>query len=387
MIEAVVVWDLDRLTRRPVEIEHFIDLADRKGVMLASVGGDVDLGTDNGRMFARIKGAVARAEVERKSARQRRANEQRAASGLPHAGRRCFGYEADGVTVRDREAQEVQHAVQSLLRGVPVRRITREMNERGATTTAGGPWRPTEVRRMLVNARYAGLRVHRGEQVGVGKWPAIVDPDDHAAVVALLASPERHKAGAPTRHLLSGIARCGVCDGRIFGVTDKVKGTIYFCESRRHVSRKAADIDSLVVDATLVLLSEPHLLAMLAGEDAAVEQSSLRERERLLRTRLDDLAISYAEGEIDRAQLSAASARLRAELRTTSEALAANIRQPVLRDLASSPDVIAAWNSLDMDRRREVIECLASIVIHPAGRGRRSFDPSTVTVTPAKGPE
>src|SRR4051812_386706 len=27
-VNAVIVWDLDRLTRRPIEIEHFIDLAD-----------------------------------------------------------------------------------------------------------------------------------------------------------------------------------------------------------------------------------------------------------------------------------------------------------------------------------------------------------------------
>ncbi|MDT5181978.1 MAG: hypothetical protein QOI29_136, partial [Mycobacterium sp.] len=29
-IGAVVVWDLDRLHRRPMELEHFIDLADEK---------------------------------------------------------------------------------------------------------------------------------------------------------------------------------------------------------------------------------------------------------------------------------------------------------------------------------------------------------------------
>src|SRR4051812_5246885 len=51
-ISAVVVWDLDRLTRRPIEIEEFISLADEHKVSLASVGGDVDLATDNGRMFA-----------------------------------------------------------------------------------------------------------------------------------------------------------------------------------------------------------------------------------------------------------------------------------------------------------------------------------------------
>jgi site-specific DNA recombinase len=45
-VDGVVVWDLDRLTRRPIEIEQFIDLADRRGIALASVGGDCDLATD-----------------------------------------------------------------------------------------------------------------------------------------------------------------------------------------------------------------------------------------------------------------------------------------------------------------------------------------------------
>src|SRR5690606_35447771 len=36
-IDAVVVWDVDRLTRKPAELETFIDLADRHGLALASV--------------------------------------------------------------------------------------------------------------------------------------------------------------------------------------------------------------------------------------------------------------------------------------------------------------------------------------------------------------
>ena len=82
-VDAVVAWNLDRLHRRPIELEHFIALADQKHIALATVGGDADLSTDDGRLFARIKGAVARSEVERKSARQKRANEQRAHNGTP----------------------------------------------------------------------------------------------------------------------------------------------------------------------------------------------------------------------------------------------------------------------------------------------------------------
>ena len=57
-IGAVVAWHLDRLRRRPIELENFIALADAKGIALATVTGDVDLGTDQGRLDARITGAA-----------------------------------------------------------------------------------------------------------------------------------------------------------------------------------------------------------------------------------------------------------------------------------------------------------------------------------------
>ena len=71
-VDAVVVAQLDRLHRRPIELEHFIDLADEKHIALACVSGDVDLATDDGRFMARVIGAVARKEMERKSWRRSR---------------------------------------------------------------------------------------------------------------------------------------------------------------------------------------------------------------------------------------------------------------------------------------------------------------------------
>src|SRR5699024_11139253 len=65
-IDAVVCWAVDRLTRRPVELEHVIDMHERLGVKLATCAGDIDLGTDQGRLMARVLGAFARGEVERK---------------------------------------------------------------------------------------------------------------------------------------------------------------------------------------------------------------------------------------------------------------------------------------------------------------------------------
>ncbi|MBA3290875.1 MAG: recombinase family protein, partial [Actinobacteria bacterium] len=290
-VDAVVVWDLDRLTRRPIELEHFMDLADRRKVALASVGGDVDLATDNGRMFARIKGAVSRAEIERKSARQTRANLQRAESGAPPAGgRRCFGYSPNGSEVIDAEAAEIRKAVDALLAGASIHGIARDLNERAVRTSTGATWRNTEVRAMLRNPRYAALRVYQGEIIGKGSWPPIIDEDTHYAVVAVLSQPERHKAGPPRRYLLSGLALCGVCEARIYGVTEKHKGPLYRCESRKHVNRRAEDVEHFVERIIIARLSRPDAAELFALPDKSDQVAALREDEAGIRARLDGLA-------------------------------------------------------------------------------------------------
>jgi site-specific DNA recombinase len=72
-IDAIVTWHNDRLHRSPRELEGFIDLVELTGVRVAVVsGGDYDLTTPDGRLAARIVGAVARKESEDRSRRVRR---------------------------------------------------------------------------------------------------------------------------------------------------------------------------------------------------------------------------------------------------------------------------------------------------------------------------
>jgi DNA invertase Pin-like site-specific DNA recombinase len=95
-IDAVVVWHLDRLHRQPIELEEFITITEDAGIArnLATVTGEVDLSTDDGRFMARIMGAVARKEIERKKVRQQRQSLQQAQSGKGW-GPRAFGYNGD----------------------------------------------------------------------------------------------------------------------------------------------------------------------------------------------------------------------------------------------------------------------------------------------------
>jgi site-specific DNA recombinase len=38
------------------------------------------------------------------------------------------------------------------------------------------------------------------------------------------------------------------------------------------------------------------------------------------------------------------------------------------------------WDGLDTARKRAVIEALTPVIIHPAGRGARSFNPAAVVI-------
>ena len=121
--DALVCYDLDRLTRIPRQLEDWIDAAEDKGLLLVTANGEADLSTDGGRLFARIKASVARAESERKAARQRRAGRQRAEAGAMPLGVRLTGYTTGGEIVED-EAAVIRQVFTRFSEGDTLRGIT-----------------------------------------------------------------------------------------------------------------------------------------------------------------------------------------------------------------------------------------------------------------------
>ena len=65
-VDVVIVWAVDRLVRKLADLEHVIDTCEAAGVKLATVSGDLDLSTDQGRLVGRI---LHRSHVARWSAR------------------------------------------------------------------------------------------------------------------------------------------------------------------------------------------------------------------------------------------------------------------------------------------------------------------------------
>jgi len=116
--DAIVCYDLDRLSRQPRQLEDWIDAAEERGLALITLNGQADLSTDAGRMFARIKAAVSRQESERKAARQKRAMTQRVQMGKVPAGVRLTGYLSNG-DLHPVEAPIVRSVFERFMAGSP----------------------------------------------------------------------------------------------------------------------------------------------------------------------------------------------------------------------------------------------------------------------------
>jgi len=382
-IDAVVVWALDRLHRRPTELEAFIDLADKHGVALGSIGGDVDLATPAGRLHARIMGSVAKHEVEHKGQRIQRAALQRAQAGGNHGGRRAFGYTPDGLHLIPNEACEVTRLFEDFLAGVPLGALARDLNARNVSTVQGGPWTTQALAYLLRAPRYAGLSVYRGEVVGKGQWPAIVSEETWRAARGVLADPSRRTStGNKPVALIAGLATCGACGGKITSgglkrhnksKTEVKIYPMYRCRNGSCVYRRRDWVDELVTLVILERLSRPDAADLMRANDRP-DTDALRSEALALHGRLAEAAGAFADGDITTGQLKTVTERLRGRLSEIETALQHWQRAPILTDLVSASDVRAVWHSIGLDRQRAVVALLAEVTLHPGGGGQRGRD-------------
>lgn len=380
---ALICYDLDRLTRSPVEVEHIIELAERKGIKLATVGGNVNLATPEGRLHARIKASVARHEIEQTSKRIRRMMQDRAEKGLPH-GAPGYGYRR--VNGRDEveptEAAVVREIAEELLSGVSVNSITEYLNSRGIPSPYGREWSRVTVRHVVLRERNAGFRRHQGRIIGKGDWEPIFDEDTYYRLHALLNDPARKvTTGSAHRYLLTGIAKCGKCEARVRVILGprtrngkREKRKAYVCSKCHGISRNVESVDRLIIKLVTRRLAKPDARAIFTPEpDVLLVAEANR-----LRAKLDYVAGQFARDEIDGEQLTLITGTIRPKL----QSIEAQLRPAPLdfSDLAT-PDISNRWKDIPLERRRAVVDFLLDITLLPRGKDApRRFDPNSIKV-------
>ncbi|MBW8780377.1 MAG: recombinase family protein [Acidobacteria bacterium] len=387
--DAVVVYHVDRLTRRPIELERFVEVVtDAKVRHVRFVaGGDVDVANGDGLLVLRMLSAVAANESASKSRRVRRKLDQVAAEGRPHGGsQRPFGYEADKVTVKADEAEVIRQLVARFLAGESLRSLATWLDAESVRTVKGGPWRTPTLRDLLCSGRIAGLRTHRGEVVGPAVWEPIVTPADRERVLAVMEAKKTSGRRAPRRYLLTGLLRCGKCGGVLYS-SARATTRRYVCSSGPdhggcgRLTVVAGPLEEFVAAAVLYRLDTPELADTLAGRGAADEAvAALSESLSADRGQLDELAGMWAAKEITRAEWLTARRSVEERMRDTQGRLARVTRTDTLVGLPGNGDGLRdQWGSLNLTRQHAIVRAVLDRAVISAGAsGAREFDPARV---------
>lgn len=263
--DGVLVYHLDRLTRRPIELEQFLEvLAEAKVTDLRFVAsGGLDLGTGDGLLVARMLAAVAASESATKSRRVRRKMDEVAAAGRPHGGARAFGFEADKITVNPVQAEVIRKMVARYIAGESLRSIAQWLDDEGVRTVLGGQWKTSTLRSLIRSGRIAGPREHRGEVVGPAVWEPIITVEQREKVLARMAEAANNPRRTPRRYLLSGMLRCGKCGNPLFSAARRSRRRYVCMAGPDHggcgrLTIVAPPVEELVGAAVLYRLDTPE---------------------------------------------------------------------------------------------------------------------------------
>jgi site-specific DNA recombinase len=380
-IKHIVCYHPDRLMRQPRDLEELLSISDEYGIILYGRVNARDLQNPDDRYALRIEIAHACRSSDDTSRRLKDKFQERAEDGYYH-GTRPYGYTKNGMKIIPTEAEVVREIFRRFTNGETPYAIAVDLNARGIHTTKGKAWTETAVRRTLHGGHAAGINVHHGQEIGVGKWPAIITRAQWDFAQELLtfrssaARTERAKRKAPRSYILRGLVVCGKCGTAMAGCS----GTVYRCSrANRQDGAKCArtmqaePLETFVEDAAIRLL-ENLAIGPKRTRTAAVElaEREIEEDERQL-AELHDMWLSK---EIDSAEYRKDRRTIQARIRDNQKKTIVKVKSPdAIADLIG-PDAKAKWATLTGERKNSVLRFLFSAVI--IGEGTMNRYPSAI---------
>lgn len=388
--DAVVVYNTDRLTRRPIELEQFTGICEAAGVrQLVAVTGDIDLGNDDGMFMARVLAAVAAKESGRKSERLKRKAREIAEAGKPNGGVRPFGYEKDRLVIVESEAAVIREVADRYLAGESLASLTQWLQDSEVPTVQGAPWHTSALRQVLVSPRIAGLRAHNGVVVGPAVWPGIITPEQHHRLIATFTRKTSAGRRVPRRYLLSGMLRCQKCGNKLFSA---VRG-----ETRRYVCMSgpdhhgcgkltmvAAPAEEWIAEAVLMRLDSPAMADTLAGRAAVdTRYSVLLAEVQADQALMAELAAMLGNRKMSPAEWKVAREPIERRLYEADRQINQMTGTTTLNGLVgNATELRTRWESLNLSRQAAIISAVLDFAtIRPAATRGRTFDPDRIIPT------
>ena len=219
LIDIVVVYKVDRLTRSLTDFAKIVEAFDARGVSFVSVTQAFSTTTSMGRLTLNVLLSFAQFEREVTGERIRDKITASKAKGLRMGGRPPLGYDVVDLrlVINAGEADQVRHIFQRYLELGSVVSLVSELNRTRVTAkrwinrhgieVGGGKFSRSAVYYLLSNPVYRGVNKHKAV-LHEGAHPAIVDDAMWAAVQAQLASANASQPSAnrvAQRPLLAGL--------------------------------------------------------------------------------------------------------------------------------------------------------------------------------------
>lgn len=386
--DALMLWEASRGGRELEGWVKLLKLCRTKKILIHIVTHERTYDMSRPKDFKTLaeEGVDSAYQSEETSLRVSRHMRSAAAEGRPH-GKLLFGfirqYDSRGNFLAQVEHPEqaavIREAAKRVATGEPCNSVAVDFNNRGISAPRGGKWDLTQIRRLVSNPAYVAQRVHQGVVVGEAKWDPILDHTVYSVCTARMSDPSRRtQRNSALKHLLSGVARCGVCDGHMR--VQKNRGHYaYLCEGAFHVSVKTTSIEEFITALVLARMARPDIAELFRQPDDTPTTAATLELSDA-KAQLEGFYEQAAEGKISPTGLAKVEAKLLpriAELEKLAQPLAI---PPTLRALAT-PDPAKVWANLAVGQQREVIQLLMEVRVNPTLRGARTFDPQRVAIT------
>jgi DNA invertase Pin-like site-specific DNA recombinase len=172
--DVVLAWALDRLTRKGMEqAGQILRVLEERGARLVTVSDGIDTALDIGTdLNVGIRAIMAREYSKGISRNVKRGKATGAAAGKWSGGPRWYGFHdnPDGgkwqgpVAIDEAEAKILHEIRERYVDGERFLSIATDLNQRGIPTVRCHEWRAENMRVLVMNKRYAGVRCHNGTE-------------------------------------------------------------------------------------------------------------------------------------------------------------------------------------------------------------------------------
>ena len=209
LIDVVVVYKIDRLSRSLIDFTKLVEVFDAHSVTFVSVTQSFNTTTSMGRLTLNILLSFAQFEREVIGERIRDKVAASRKRGIWMGGFVPLGYDVRDrkLVVNDAEAVLVRRIFQGFAELESCTKLVRVLRAEGATTKRGKPMNTSDVYRILTNRVFLGEAVHKGNSYP-GEHNAIITQAQWDAVQAILKINPRiriNRSRNTTAPLLRGL--------------------------------------------------------------------------------------------------------------------------------------------------------------------------------------